>query len=229
MRVKICGMTRVDDAVAAARAGTDFVGLIFAVSPRRATLETARAVVGALPVSTQAVLVFRDAPAGEVVATLDATGARWVQLHGREPVTYLRDLATRRPHVALIKAWEVAGPSAADDLLAYLHEAHGAGVRIDAVILDAPKRGPHPGYECLAAISRRCTARPPEIWCAGGLTPANLVAAIRGVAAQDPSRPGPAGDRGRYDGVDVAGGVERSAGVKDPALVAQFIAAAGKF
>ncbi len=211
MHVKICGITSADDALLAAHAGADFVGLIFAASPRRTTLATARAVVDALPAGTQAVLVFRDAPLDEIVQTIDATGARWVQLHGREPVAFLRDLTARLPQVATIKAWEVAGPTAGDELVAYLQEASAAGVLIRAVILDTPKGEVHPGYGCLAAVSRRWASRPPEIWCAGGLTPGNLAAAVSG---------------GRYDGVDVAGGVERSPGVKDPTLVRQFIAAA---
>ena len=208
MRVKICGITRPEDAREAAHCGADFIGLIRAPSARRVTVATARQVIAALPEHVQPVLLFRDAPLDEVTAAVDATGGDWVQLHGREPVAYLAELAARRPALRLIRAWEVTAEQADDDLAAYLQQAGAVNLRIDVVILDAPKGGAHPGYERLARISRRCRQRPPEIWCAGGLTPKNVAAAIA---------------QGRYDGVDVASGVESSPGIKDHAALRAFI------
>lgn len=109
MRVKICGITRAEDALLAANLGADFVGLIRAESPRRVSLENARQIIDALPEQTQAVLVFRDAPLDEVASELDATGCGYVQLHGREPVSYVRELAQRFAHISIIRAWEVSG------------------------------------------------------------------------------------------------------------------------
>ena len=208
LQVKICGMTNRADASTAARCGADFVGLILAPGARHVTLESARLIMGALPPTVQPVLLFRAAPLDEVVAALQATGCGWVQLHGREPVAYLAQLVKRRPRLRLIKAWEVDSPTAGDDLLAYLHEAARADVSVDVVLLDAPKGGPHPGYERLGDISHRLRNRPPAVWCAGRLTAANLATAVAS---------------GRYDGVDVARGVESSPGVKDPAVVQRFI------
>lgn len=211
MRIKICGITATADALLAARYGADLVGLILAPSPRRIGLPAAAEIVAALPPATGAVLVFRDAPLDEVLAALDTTGARWVQLHGREPAACLAQLAARRPAVRIIKAWEVLGLDAGASLAAYLASTVAAGRPPDAVLLDAPKGGPHPGYELLGELARQLNARPPEVWCAGGLTPANVATAVAA---------------GRYDGVDVAAGVEVRPGVKDHAAVRQFIAAA---
>lgn len=213
MHVKICGITNVDDAREAARCGADFVGLILAASRRQITVDVAKDVVVAVP-ETRPVLLFRDAPLDNVLAALEATDCAWVQLHGHEPATYLGELVRRRPGLHLIRAWEVALPDDGDKLAGYLREAEKASIRIDAVILDAPKGGPHPGYERLGDISIRCYPRPPEVWCAGGLTPANLATAVK---------------TGRYDGVDVASGVESQPGIKDHAALRQFIAAAKQF
>ncbi len=242
MRVKICGVTNVADARAAAEAGADFIGLIRAASPRQVSVETARAIAAALPPRACGVLVFRDAPVSEVVAAVEQTGVRWVQLHGREPVADLRRLKAERPDVQLIKAWELhtaqavprvgntpdaggttpaahaaaetaeetALGAAAAELAEYLAAARAAAVPLAVLILDAPKGGPHPGFAALAALARTVTERPPEVWCAGGLTPENVAAACAA---------------GPFDGVDVAGGVERAPGHKDAARVARFVAA----
>ena len=79
---------------------------------------------------------------------------------------------------------------------------------IDVVLLDAPKGGPHPGYERLGDISHRLRNRPPAVWCAGRLTADNLATVVAS---------------GRYDGVDVARGVESRPGVKDPAVLQRFL------
>ena len=208
MHVKICGITNPDDAREAARYGADFVGLILAPSARRVTLEAAQDVLSILPREVEPILLFRDAPQDEVLAALEVTDCGWVQLHGCEPVSYLGQLARRRGGLRIIKAWEVSAPRDGDDLADYLRQAGGAGVRIDVVILDTPKGGPHPGYERLADIARRLRDRPPQIWCAGGLTPANVAAAV---------------ESGQYDGVDEAGGVESRPGIKDRAALRQFI------
>lgn len=211
MHVKICGITNVEDARQAARCGADFVGLVLATSARRVTVDAARDVAAAVPAATQPVLLFRDAPLDDVLAALKTTGCAWVQLHGHEPVKYLAELPRRRPGIHLIRAWEVASLRAGDELADYLRQAGTAGARIDVIILDAPKGGPHPGYERLGDISLQYRERPPEIWCAGGLTPSNLATAV---------------GSGRYDGVDVASGVESQPGIKDHAALRRFVAAA---
>jgi phosphoribosylanthranilate isomerase len=208
VQIKICGITNPGDASEAARCGADYVGLICAPGARHITVDMAKQVMSVLPPPVQPVLLFRAAPLDEVVAALHATGCGWVQLHGHEPVAYLAQLVKRRPNLRVIKAWEVDSPPASDELLAYLHEAARADVTIDVVLLDAPKGGPHPGYERLGDISHRLRNRPPAVWCAGGLNPDNLSTAVAS---------------GRYDGVDVARGVESRPGVKDPAVLQRFL------
>ena len=211
MHVKICGMTSPDDGAAAAASGADFIGLILAPSTRQVTVETARRIRETLPPETEAVLVYRDAPVVDIGAALVETRCTWVQLHGHEPITQLKELRRLHPDIHLIRAWEVSSIQSGEELAEYLDGARREGVQIDVVLLDAPKGSPHPGYECLAQVSASCTCRPPEVWCAGGLTPANLAAAVAA---------------GHYDGVDVASGVESKPGVKDHAAVRAFVAAA---
>lgn len=211
MRVKICGITREEDALAAAWHGADFVGFILADSPRRVTVEQARQLVRAVGAATQPVLVFRDAPRAAVVAASDKAGCGWVQLHGLESVEYVQELLDARPELRVIRAWSVASAADQRGLEAYLREAADAGVAPEILLLDAPKGGAHPGYACLAELSRSVRPRPREIWCAGGLTADNLVAAVAD---------------GRFDGVDVAGGVEANVRIKDPTAVERFIVGA---
>ena len=210
MQVKICGITSLEDGSAAARHGADFVGLIRAPSVRRVSLDVARQVVRSLPSTTHAVLVFRDAPLDEVVAALADANCAWVQLHGGETAAYVGELQRQRPGVRIIKAWEISSSHDGAELCGYLRTAADAGVHVDVVLLDVPKGGPHPGHDCLGAVSRAVVERPPEVWCAGGLTPAGVPAALAA---------------GRYDSVDVAGGVETRPGVKDHDLIRQFVAA----
>lgn len=210
MRIKICGVTRPADARRAVELGVDFVGLIRARSARQVSLEEARRVARMLPPTTVGVLLYRDTPLEQVCTEVSEVGVKWVQLHGAEPLSYVRELHAACPDVRLIRAWEVAGPDAADALGAYLDAARGEGLPVAIVILDAPKGGRHPGYESLGEVSHRCRASGVEIWCAGGLTPANVASAVA------------AGD---YAGVDVARGVERAPGIKDHVAMERFVAA----
>ncbi|MBU0638595.1 MAG: phosphoribosylanthranilate isomerase [Planctomycetes bacterium] len=209
MRVKICGITNQRDANAAARCGADLIGLIRAASPRQVELQVARQIVRDLSDATGSVLLFRDAPLEEVTAELQATAVPWVQLHGRESAEYVLGLARRCPAVRIIKAWEITPQTSLAELLAYVAEVATSGGRLDVVIVDAPKGGPHPGFERMAAIAHAWRGQPlPELWLAGGLTPENLSAAVAA---------------GQYDGVDVASGVESEPGTKDHDAVRRFV------
>jgi phosphoribosylanthranilate isomerase len=235
MRIKFCGMTRLEDVRAAAALGVDFIGLIRAASPRAVSPEAARRIVADLraardsqpsfgdePARSNAVagppparvpepvLLLRDAPLDDALHELAATGADWLQLHGRETVAYAAALCARFPHLQLIRAWEIADTSADAALLAFIREAATAGLPLRAVILDAPKRGPFAGPAALCDLSRRWPAAGPELWLAGGLTPATVAGALRA---------------GRFSGVDVARGIESAPGLKDPAAMSAFVAA----
>ena len=87
--VKICGITRVEDALAAARAGAHAIGLVFhSVSPRVVSTERAREIVSSLPPFVTAVGLFVDEPAERVRAVLDAVPLHLLQFHGAEPPEY---------------------------------------------------------------------------------------------------------------------------------------------
>ncbi len=224
MLVKICGITNAANASAAAECGADYIGLVLAKSPRRVTLETARLIASAVSGKLRPVLVTRDLPLAEVVQALQVTGVAHVQLHGRESPDYFRALAASAPGVALIRGLEILAQSSAAAVVAEMAAAAALGVSFAAIILDAPKGCPHPGFGLLGEVSRSIHqafdehplpgAQPPQVWCAGGLTPANVQSAI---------------SAGVYQGVDVARGVETRPGVKDHTTLRRFVQAAKSF
>lgn len=212
MRIKFCGMTRVEDVRAAAALGVDFVGLIRAASPRAVSPAAARRIVAELRAAggPEPVLLLRDAPLENALRELESAGVAWLQLHGGESVAYAAALCARRPQVQLIRAWELTDAAAESALLDYLRDARAAGLPLRAVILDAPKQGPFAGSAALCALSHRWPADGPELWAAGGLTPATVVDVLRA---------------GRFAGVDVARGIESAPGLKDESAMSAFVAA----
>jgi phosphoribosylanthranilate isomerase len=196
VRVKICGITRPKDALAAEAAGADAVGLIFwPRSKRRVSVEQARAISDGLGPFVARVGVFLDAPFEEVLETALALRLDAVQLHGREEAEYAARL---RERVRVIKAFAYA-PSLTPEVLA----AYPA----DAVLLDAPVPGGGRAFDWGVAERFRGF---PRLILAGGLTPENVAA---GVAAFAPY------------GVDVASGVEEAPGVKSAAKLRAFVRA----
>lgn len=201
IRIKICGLTRVDEAVHAAAAGADAIGLVFAPqSPRRLGVDDAGAIVRALPPLVARVGLFVDAPAAEVTRVLDATGIDTVQFHGGESPEFC---AAFRPRVKVLKAFRVRGPETLAELEAY----RGAA---DGWLLDAYVPGVHGGtgsrFDWGLAVRARALGWP--LILAGGLTPANVRQAVTGV---------------QPFAVDVSSGVESAPGRKDPALVEALV------
>ena len=194
--VKICGLTDPADAVAAAEAGADAIGMIFAPSRRQVSVEEAIAIAAAVPAEVLTVGVFRDHLASEVIEVADAVGLGAVQLHGSEPP----ELSHRvRDAVAtVIKAVSVSDPE-----LSTIDEH-----RADIVLLDAPVPGGGVPFDW--TLVGDLTSRH-RILLAGGLRPETVTEAIETV---------------RPWGVDVASGVESVPGRKDHAAVARFVAAA---
>jgi phosphoribosylanthranilate isomerase len=197
MIVKICGVTRVDDAAAIAAAGADYIGLNFWPSSKRFVaidhaIELASAIRAAGP--TKIVGVFVDAAPADVSAIAARVGLDIVQLHGTI------DAATiARP------VWQA--------LPARAGMAIDAG-RAEAVLLDTPsveRGGSGITFDWAIAAEARRAHPALRILLAGGLTPDNVAQAI---AVAEPW------------GVDVASGVERSPGVKDVSRVTAFLAAA---
>ncbi|HVK76796.1 MAG TPA: phosphoribosylanthranilate isomerase [Kofleriaceae bacterium] len=203
--VKICGVTRPDDASFAAQVGADYLGLNFwSGSKRRVEVGQARALARCARAGRPAIRLvglFVDAPAAEVIATATALGLEVVQLHGDEGADVVA--ACRAAGLEVWKAVPVAGAADVDDLGRW-----GA----DALLLDAPSAGRGgSGQQFDWSHAARAVAAGHRVVLAGGLTAANVATAIQAV---------------RPFAVDVASGVEQAAGVKDPVRVQHFLDAA---
>src|SRR4051812_4468937 len=196
-RVKICGITRVEDAGAAAAHGADAIGLIFyRPSPRYVTPDRARAIVESLPPLVTPVAVFVNPSRAEVDEAIGA-GAALLQFHGDEPPEFCSGF--ERPY---IKAARIR-PGL--NLLEYLSPYTAARAWMLDAYHDELWGGTGGGFDWSLVPAN--AARP--IFLSGGLTAANVGDAVRRV---------------RPYGVDVSTGVESSKGVKDAALIAAFIA-----
>lgn len=198
VRVKICGVTTLDDARMCVEAGADAVGLNFwPRSVRRCDEQTARAIVAALKGQTLFVGVFVDQPPEEVARLKHEVGLDCVQLHGDEPPLQLQQFL---PHA--YKAVRVRG-----DVLAAVRAYPGEHVLLDAYVPGMPG-GTGASFDWSLA---RAVAAERKLTLAGGLTSANVRQAVETVHPYC---------------VDVASGVESAPGVKDPALVRAFVAGA---
>jgi phosphoribosylanthranilate isomerase len=194
--VKICGITRLEDAEAAARFGASYIGFVlWPKSPRAASLDIVRKIVPSLPEDVTPVGVFVDPTAQQINDAADA-GIRIAQIHGdaSNDLTAVKIPVIRAVHLAAGKKQGI-DPDIADDLI--LLDAHdpvkhgGTGKTVD--------------WERAQAI-----AQTRRVILAGGLTPFNVRTAIEQV---------------RPYAVDVASGVESSPGIKDHGLLRAFIAA----
>jgi phosphoribosylanthranilate isomerase len=196
-RVKICGITRVEDGLAAAQAGADAIGLVFvAKSPRHVTPEQAREITRALPPFVSTVALFVNPTEAEVEAVLRTARPDVLQFHGEEPAAFCRSFGVPylkafrvRPGVDLLQFATSYGDAQGWLLDAWSEAAHGGtGERFDWDLI--PRALPRP------------------MLLAGGLTPDNVAAAVRAT---------------RPWAVDVSSGVEASKGIKDAARIAAFI------
>ena len=209
--VKIDGLRQSEHAVAAATAGADLIGFIFASARRQVTAElaaeaiaTAREAAGVRQIA--AVGVFVDASAAEINAVVRVAGMDLVQLHGDEPPALLSEVAC--PIVKAVRPR--SGTPAAQ--VAELFEQYAAMVNSPVLfVVDgfAPGVAGGAGVRADWELASRLAAAWP-LMLAGGLDPGNVADAIRSV---------------RPVAVDVSSGVETD-GVKDPAKIAAFIVAA---
>jgi phosphoribosylanthranilate isomerase len=195
VRVKICGITTMDDALAAVHCGADALGFVFAEgSPRRVEPDRAKAIIGALPPFVQCVGVFVDTPADTIAQIQDHCGLDLVQLHHEESAEMISHWGRRA-----IKAVQVQGPSPEQEK-AFLPAT---------LLLDSYHPHKHGGtgrtfdWSLVQELARQ---RP--VILAGGLTAENVAEAVRMV---------------RPYAVDVSSGVERSPGRKDPDKMAAFV------
>ena len=200
-RVKICGMTRVEDVRAAVQAGADAVGFVFyPPSPRFLQIDQARALADTVPPFVSSVALFVNPPAEQVREVLDKVRPSMLQFHGEESPDFCRQFG-----VPFLKAYRVrSGVSSGVDLLKYLAPfSAAAGWLLDSHVEEYGGVGESFDWSLVPAER----ARPLVL--SGGLTRENVRAAMRRV---------------RPWAVDVSSGVESSKGIKDAAKVAAFIA-----
>ncbi len=208
-RVKICGVREEVHALAAAEAGADFIGLVFAPSPRQVTPAQAEKIAAAVKRSghaTEVVGVFVNMPAPEVNKIADFCHLDRVQLSGDEPWEYCREIA--KP---LIKVLRVSRQHSPQQICTAL--ANGARIlanQKNIYLLDSQVKGKYGGTGTAFdwSLARQAAEQFPVI-IAGGLTPENVAQAIKMAAPW---------------GVDVSSGVEVG-GVKDVARIRAFIVA----
>lgn len=196
-RVKICGITRVQDGLDAVRFGAHAIGLVFyAPSPRAVTPDQARAIVDALPPFVTAVGLFVNADAQAVRATLAAVPLQLLQFHGDETPEYCAAFG-----VPYLKAVRVR-PGV--DLLQYAQQFHGAR----GLLLDAYVEGVRGGTGATFDWALIPHSLPLPVVLSGGLDADNVEAAVRAV---------------RPWAVDVSSGVESAKGIKDAAKIEAFM------
>lgn len=195
-RIKFCGMTRVGDALEAARLGVDAIGLVFAPrSPRCLTIDAAVAIRRELPVFVAAVALFVDADAAFVRSVEQALRPVVLQFHGSEDPAYCSQFG--QPYIRAV-------PMGGEEDPAEYMRRHGDA---SAFLLDSHARGGQGGSGVGFDHARfpRADAR---LILAGGLTPANVGQAVRELH--------PAA-------VDVSSGIESAPGIKDRARMRDFI------
>ncbi len=181
VRVKVCGLTRVEDALACAAAGVDWIGLNFHPgSLRKIEPAQAASIVAALPDATEAVGLFVDRPPSEVAAICGQVGLRIVQLHGAEPPEHLAALE----HLTIIRAFRLGDAAMVGAMISYLDRCRELGRLPDAVLVDAyvPGHAGGTGREVLPEVLDLLPSlRPnlPPLILAGGLTPENVASPPR--------------------------------------------------
>ena len=195
LHVKICGVTRPEDAIMAAELGADLIGVNFVPdSPRCISPEQAFEIVKSLPKGVESVGVFVNEPAERVNAIAEHVGLHLAQLHGTESPE-----EADRVHIPVMKAVRIQSEA---DI-----EAAGK-YKVDLLLIDKPsEKYGGTGETCDWNLAARA-CKHLRAFLAGGLNPENVVEAIQTVQPY---------------GVDVCTGVERSTGVKDPKKLADFI------
>jgi phosphoribosylanthranilate isomerase len=213
VKVKVCGLTQVENALACAEAGADWIGLNFhPASPRSISVERGFEIAHALAGLAEPVSLFVDRSTEEIINVCGRIGLRTIQLHGDEPPELLVECQKFKPTLSVVKAFRLSDVASLDRMLAYLDRTEALGCRPDAILVDAHVPG-QPGGTGQSIATELLEQLPPHprLILAGGLTPENVAEVVARV---------------RPWMVDVASGVESSPGVKDPSKVAAFIEAA---
>ena len=196
-RVKICGITRVDDALTAAQSGADAIGLVFYPgSPRHVSVSQAAMIMRALPPFITSVGLFVNAEEPAINAILQDLPLALLQFHGEESASFCRQF--KRPYLKVVRV----KPSL--DLLQYAADYPDAqGLLLDTYVDGlAGGTGQTFDWDLIPA------GLPLPVVLSGGLNPDNVAAAIKHVKPW---------------AVDVSSGVEAAKGIKDAAKIAAFM------
>jgi phosphoribosylanthranilate isomerase len=200
-RVKVCGITRAEDALAAVKHGCDAIGLVFyEKSPRHVHVERAAEIVANLPPFVCTVGLFVDAAEADVCAVLKAVRLDVLQFHGNESPAYCAQFG-----VPYLKAVRVRPET---NLIQYATDYAEA----KALLLDAYAEGIPGGTGQVFDWGLIPAVLAMPVILAGGLNPENVAEAVRRV---------------RPYAVDVSGGVEREKGIKDADKIAAFMRGVG--
>jgi phosphoribosylanthranilate isomerase len=203
MRVKICGITSVDDALVAVKAGADAIGLVFyEPSPRCVNIEQAEAIARAVGPLVTVVALFVNASSDVIENILKRVPIHVMQFHGDEPAEFCEQFS--RPYLKALRMHEDLD---VDETIGLFSSASG-------ILLDAYTPGVPGGTGETFDWQRvpKDSGRP--IILAGGLNPENIRRAVAETSIY---------------GVDVSGGVERAPGIKDAQKIESFIQAAKSF
>ena len=206
MRVKICGITQIEQGKAIVELGADSIGFICVPeSPRYVSVDRLRAIADTLPSETVKVGVFANHGVTEIVAVVQQAHLSAIQLHGTESPEFCRQLRQAiRPEIELIKAFRLKSAASLAETSAYLD-------CVDTLLLDAYHPQILGGTGHTIDWQDLVQFKPAIPWLlAGGLTPDNISDAL---------------SRLQPDGIDLSSGVERSPGDKDLAKVAQLFEA----
>jgi len=197
VRVKICGLTRAEDVIAAVSAGADAIGFVFADSPRRIGTETAAQLAGYVPEEVLRVGLFMDQDLQQIQQVVNAVPLDVLQFHGSEPESVCKSFGL--PYLKAVVMDDVESAK----------QAERDYPTTMGLVLDSHRYGKPGGsgkvfdWSLAGAVSK-------PVWLAGGLNAGNVAAAIRAV---------------RPYAVDVSSGVESKPGIKDADRINAFIKA----
>jgi phosphoribosylanthranilate isomerase len=206
-QVKICGITRLQDAELAVELGAWAVGMVFfRASPRRCSLEEGQRITSALRRRVELCGVFVNAPMQEIVGVSEQLGLTLLQLHGDEGPAFCGE-AARRTGARVVKALQVSGPGDIRDAARFHTDFHLLDARSVVPGREQLRGGTGETFDWKLLAGRR--SKVPLIL-SGGLSPDNVGEAI---------------ERVRPFAVDTASGTESAPGRKDPSKLGDFFAA----
>jgi phosphoribosylanthranilate isomerase len=202
MRVKLCGITTLEQGLAIANLGADTLGFICVKkSPRYINNETIKNIIQQLPKEISKIGVFVNENVENIIKTVEETGLTGIQLHGEESINICAQLRDFLPDIEIIKAFRYQNSESLALLESYIPV-------IDTILLDAYQEGVYGGTGKTLNWLQLANFRPSRPWLlAGGINADNILSALESV---------------KCDGIDVSSGVEISAGNKDLEKVKQL-------